>query len=246
MGRGKVSPQGLRTPLPFRGAEMEKSSHLPQPTQLPWLRVIESPQPGPAGPREGPWHAPSRPWPCALHTSGALADTSVDTVAEVGRVKASWAWPEVGTGGHSGAIFANQRREVTPGPSRPSGPRLAGRPGKQSLTQPRAAGADALWTPAAARRGTGRLAGRRVLPPSRGHGGCANRAGARTKLAQPEATALCLPSPPLPGVQEAGLRGWGAQGQGAPGASQAPGLRGAGRTPVPGQRRTPPPGTPRS
>lgn len=50
--------------------------------------------------------------------------------------------------------------------------------------------------PAAACLGTGRLPRRRVLPPARGHGGCANRAGARTKLAQPEATALCLPSPP--------------------------------------------------
>lgn len=67
----------------------------------------------------------SSPRPCALHTSGTRVDTSVDTVAEVGRVKTSWAWPEVRTGGHSGASFANQRREVTPGPSRPSGPSLA-------------------------------------------------------------------------------------------------------------------------
>lgn len=197
----------------------------------------------------------SRPWPCALHTSGAPVDTSVDTVAEVGRVNPSGAWPEVRTGGHSGAILANQRWEVTPGPSRPCGPRLAPdvweRPAscrEPWETEPNSAEGWGSRRALDARRGP---PGHRA--PPQGVGSCLPLGGTEAAPTGrgpapnwPNPRRPPSASPPLPGVQDARLRGWGAQGQGAPGASRAPGLRGAGRTPMPRQRRTPLPGAPRS
>lgn len=188
---------------------------------------------------------------------GCPGETSVDTAAEVGGEPAGPGCElRVRTRGRSGRIFANQPREVTPGPSRPcgpsapawlrmpgSGPRRAERPGKQDPTEPRAAGADALWTPAAARPGTGRHPRPRGLPPARAHGGCANRAGAGAK--GPTRGDGALPPPTSRACGRPGSEA-GGPGSGTPGCGPGPPASRHRRTPTPWQRRARLPGAPSS